>query len=301
MPAPTSPLIRPAALAALLDAPSGEPRPVVIDVRRPPVAGPAGPPGREEYAAAHVPGSVYLDLDTDLASPPGPAGRHPLPDPGRLQDALRGAGVRDSSHVVVLDHGDLTMAGRAWWLLRWAGLPAGRVQALDGGWTAWEAAGLPVTDTPTPAVAGDVVVRPGGMPVLDADGAVAVVDAGGVLIDARSGPRFRGETEPLDPVAGHVPGAVNLPAAELPGPDGFWPGPAETAERLAALGVRDGVPVAAYCGSGVTAAALVLAVEHAGLRPAADPPALYVGSWSNWCALGRPVATGDAPAYGRRS
>lgn len=301
MPAPTSPLIRPAALAALLDAPPPEPRPVVVDVRRPPVAGPPGPPGREEYAAAHVPGSVYLDLDTDLASPPGPAGRHPLPDPGRLQDTLRDAGVRDSSHVVVLDHGDVTMAGRAWWLLRWAGLPPERVQVLDGGWAAWVAAGLPVTDTPTPPAAGDVVVRPGGMPVLDADGAASVVDAGGVLVDARSGPRFRGETEPLDPVAGHVPGAVNLPAAELPGPDGFWPGPAEMAERLAALGVREGAPVAAYCGSGVTAAALVLAVEHAGLRPAADPPALYVGSWSNWCALGRPVATGDAPAYGRPS
>lgn len=300
MPAP-SPLIRPAALAALLDAPPGEPRPVVIDVRRPPVAGPAGPPGREEYAAAHVPGSVYLDLDTDLASPPGPAGRHPLPDPGRLQDALRGAGVRDSSHVVVLDHGDVTMAGRAWWLLRWAGLPADRVQVLDGGWAAWVAAGLPVTDAPTPPVAGDVVVRPGGMPVLDADGAAAVVDAGGVLIDARSGPRFRGETEPLDPVAGHVPGAVNLPAAELLGADGFWPGPDRMAEHLAALGVRDGTAVAAYCGSGVTAAALVLAAEHAGLRPAEDPAALYVGSWSNWCALGRPVATGDDPAYGRRS
>ncbi|GAA3227371.1 sulfurtransferase [Pseudonocardia petroleophila] len=301
MPAATSPLIRPAELAALLRAPSDAPRPVVIDVRRPPVAGPGGPPGREEYAAAHVPGSVYLDLDTDLASAPGPAGRHPLPEPGRLQDALRGAGVRDGSRVVVLDHGDATMAGRAWWLLRWAGLPAERVQVLDGGWAAWVAAGLPVTADPTPPVAGDVAVRPGGMPVLDADGAVAVVDADGVLLDARSGPRFRGETEPLDPVAGHVPGAVNLPAAELLGADGFWPSPAELAARLEALGVRAGAPVAAYCGSGVTAAALVLAAEHAGVRPPADPAALYVGSWSNWCALGRPVATGDAPAYGRDS
>ncbi|QJY49763.1 sulfurtransferase [Pseudonocardia broussonetiae] len=294
VPAATSPLIRPAELAALLEDATDAARPVVIDVRRPPVAGPGGPPGREEYAASHVPGSVYLDLDTDLASPPGPEGRHPLPEPGRLQDVLRAAGVRGSSHVVVLDHGDATMAGRAWWLLRWAGLPAERVQVLDGGWAAWTAAGLPVTGEPTPPVAGDVVVEPGAVPVLDADGAAGVVDAGGALLDARSGPRFRGETEPLDPVAGHVPGAVNLPAAELLGPDGSWPAPEVLAERLRALGVRDGAPAAAYCGSGVTAAALVLAAEHAGVRPADDPLALYVGSWSNWCALGRPVATGEA-------
>jgi thiosulfate/3-mercaptopyruvate sulfurtransferase len=269
----------------------------VIDVRHPPVAGPGGPPGREEYEAGHVPGSAYLDLDADLAGPPGPAGRHPLPDPQRLQEVLRAAGIQAGSHVVVLDHGDMTMAGRAWWLLRWAGLPAGRVQVLDGGWAAWTAQGLPVTAEPSRPVPGDVEVRPGGMPVLDADGAAALVAAGGVLMDARSGPRYRGETEPIDPVAGHVPGAVNLPVTDLLGPDGYWPSPAELAARLAGLGGGAGAPVGAYCGSGVTAAALVLAAEHAGQAGhAADPVALYVGSWSNWTAdPGRPVATGAAP------
>jgi thiosulfate/3-mercaptopyruvate sulfurtransferase len=292
VPAATSPLIRPAELAALLDAPGGAAPPVVIDVRRPPVAGPAGPPGRDEYDAGHVPGSVYLDLDTDLADPPGPAGRHPLPDPQRFQDVLRAAGVTADSAVVVLDHGDLTMAGRAWWLLRWAGHPAGRTQVLDGGWSAWTAQGLPVTAEPSRPEPGDVEVLPGGMPVLDADGAAALA-AAGVLLDARSGPRYRGETEPIDPVAGHVPGAVNLPVTDLLGPDGFWPAPADLAARLAALGAAEGTPTAAYCGSGVTAAALVLAAEHAGT---AEPMALYVGSWSNWTGEpDRPVATGALP------
>lgn len=293
MPATTSPLIRPAELSALLVGPPGAPRPVVIDVRRPPVAGPGGPPGREEYAAGHVPGSVYLDLDDDLAGPHGPAGRHPLPDPQRLRDALRVAGVDAGSRVVVLDHGDLTMAGRAWWLLRWAGHPAGRTQVLDGGWAAWTAQELPVTDEPSRPRPGDVQVCPGGMPVLDADGAAALPAAGGVLLDARSGPRYRGETEPIDPVAGHVPGAVNLPVTDLLGADGFWPAPADLAARLDLVGLTGGTPAAAYCGSGVTAAALVLAAEHAGV---ADPVALYVGSWSNWTAdPGRAVATGARP------
>jgi thiosulfate/3-mercaptopyruvate sulfurtransferase len=293
VPAATSPLIRPAELAALLAVPVGAPPPVVIDVRRPPVAGPAGPPGREEYAAGHVPGSVYLDLDADLADPPGPGGRHPLPEPRRFQDVLRAAGIGTGSHVVVLDHGDLTMAGRAWWLLRWAGHPAGRTQVLDGGWAAWTAQDLPVTAEPSRPDSGDVVVRAGCMPVLDAGGAAALAAEGGVLMDARSGPRYRGETEPIDPVAGHVPGAVNLPVTELLGPDGFWPAPAELAARLAASGMVEGTSAAAYCGSGVTAAALVLAAEHAGVT---DPVALYVGSWSNWCAdPARPVATGARP------
>ncbi|MDN5931006.1 MAG: sulfurtransferase [Pseudonocardia sp.] len=295
--AATRPLVRPADLAAALQAPAGAERPVVIDVRHPPVAGPGGPPGREEYEAGHVPGSVYLDLDADLAGPPGSAGRHPLPDPQRLQEVLRTAGIRAGSHVVVLDHGDMTMAGRAWWLLRWAGLPAERVRVLDGGWAAWTAQGLPVTAEPSRPVPGDVEVRQDGMPVLAADGAAALVAAGGVLMDARSGPRYRGETEPIDPVAGHVPGAVNLPVTDLLGPDGYWPPPAELAARLAELGVGAGAPVGAYCGSGVTAAALVLAAEHSGLAgPATDPVALYVGSWSNWTAdPGRPVATGATP------
>ncbi|WP_433560183.1 sulfurtransferase [Pseudonocardia xinjiangensis] len=287
------PLITSSDLAALLDTSSSAERPVVLDVRW----RLGGPPGRADHDRAHLPGAVFLDLDTELADPPGPAGRHPLPTPQRLQDALRRAGVHDGSRVVAHDDGDGVVAARAWWLLRWAGLPAGRVAVLDGGFAAWVAAGLPTTAEPSRPEPGDVTVRPGGMPVLDADGAAALA-RDGVLLDARAAPRYRGETEPVDPRAGHIPGALNAPAADLVGPDGRWLAPEVVAQRLAALGVatEGGADVAAYCGSGVTAAALVLAAEHARLRPPEQPVALYSGSWSNWSAdPERPVATGAAP------
>jgi thiosulfate/3-mercaptopyruvate sulfurtransferase len=291
--APLPPLITSSDLAALLDTSSSAERPVVLDVRW----RLGGPPGRADHDRAHLPGAVFLDLDTELADPPGPAGRHPLPTPQRLQDALRRAGVHDGSRVVAHDDGDGVVAARAWWLLRWAGLPAGRVAVLDGGFAAWVAAGLPTTAEPSRPEPGDVTVRPGGMPVLDADGAAALARHG-VLLDARAAPRYRGETEPVDPRAGHIPGALNAPAADLVGPDGRWLAPEVVAQRLAALGVaaETGADVAAYCGSGVTAAALVLAAEHARLRPPEQPIALYSGSWSNWSAdPERPVATGAAP------
>jgi thiosulfate/3-mercaptopyruvate sulfurtransferase len=286
-------LITPSDLATLLDTSGGAERPVVLDVRW----RLGGPPGRPDHDRGHLPGAVYLDLDTELADPPGPAGRHPLPTPQLLQDALRRAGVHDGSRVVAHDDGDGVVAARAWWLLRWAGLPAGRVAVLDGGFAAWVAEGLPTTAEPSRPEPGDVTVRPGGMPVLDADGAAALA-RDGVLLDARAAPRYRGETEPVDPRAGHIPGALNAPAADLVGPDGRWLAPEVVAQRLAALGVaaEAGTDVAAYCGSGVTAAALVLAVEHARMRPPEQPIALYSGSWSNWSAdPERPVATGAAP------
>lgn len=309
MPAPTSPLISPAALAALLPRSGGataDPAvPVVIDVRCPPVttqaAGAVVPPGRTEHDAAHIPGAVHLDLDTDLADPPGAGGRHPLPAPARLQAALRRAGVEADSRVVVHDHGDGSYAARAWWLLRWAGLPAEQVAVLDGGWSAWTAQGLPVTAEPSRPELGRVEVRPGSMPVLDADEAAAVA-ADGVLLDARSPARYRGEAEPVDPLAGRIPGAVNLPATDIVGPDGRWPASGDLAGRLDGLGVRSDRPVGAYCGSGVTAAALVLAAEHAGLRPPDDAVPLYPGSWSQWCSdPSRPVATGPGGSDHLRS
>lgn len=311
MPVPPSPLTSPAALAASLSRPDGA-APVVLDVRCPPATAPrqAGsvmPPGRVVHDAAHIPGAVHLDLDTDLADPPGAGGRHPLPGAARLEATLRRAGVRTDSAVVVHDHGDGSYAARAWWLLRWAGLSAERVAVLDGGWAAWTAQGLPVTAEPSRPEPGDVVVRAGNMPVLDADGAAAVVDADGILLDARSEARYRGAAEPVDPVAGRIPGAVNLPATELVGPDGRWPAPAELARRLdalglGALGLQADRPAGAYCGSGVTAAALVLAVEHAGVRPPTDPVPLYAGSWSQWCAdPSRPVATGTGGRHHLRS
>ncbi|WP_086669092.1 sulfurtransferase [Lentzea kentuckyensis] len=280
------PLITPEALA---DALRTRPATVVLDVRW----RLGGPPGRQDYEVSHVPGAVYVDLDTELSSPPGVGGRHPLPDPERLQEVLRRAGVREDGQVVAYDAGDGSVAARVWWLLRWAG--HGEVAVLDGGFAAWEAAGLPVTaEEPAPLTgdaAGDVAVRAGQMPVLDADGAAALAQEG-VLLDARAVARYRGETEPVDPKAGHVPGALNAPTTGHVGADGRWLGGEELAARFAELGVSGDVAVGAYCGSGVTASSVVLALEVAGITSAEKPAALYAGSWSNWCALDREVATG---------
>ncbi|TQM10772.1 sulfurtransferase [Pseudonocardia kunmingensis] len=282
------PLIAPTVLAELLAVPDPAQRPVVLDVRW----RLTGPPARPDHDAAHLPGAVFLDMDSDLADPPGPAGRHPLPSPARLQSALRRAGVRDDSLVVAHDDAQGVQAARTWWLLRWAGFAAGRVAVLDGGYRAWVEAGLPTTDEPSRPLPGDVTVRPGGMPVLDADEAAALARSG-VLLDARAPERYRGEFEPVDPKAGHIPGAVNAPATDVLGPDGRWLAPAPLAARLAGLAGPGAGDVGAYCGSGATAAALVLAMEHAGLRPPERPIGLYVGSWSNWSAdPGRPVAVG---------
>lgn len=278
-----SPLVSCAALAESLAGPTA---PVLLDVRW----RLGGPPGRLDYDRAHLPGAGYLDLDTDLAAEPGPAGRHPLPDPTDLQRVLRAAGVRSDAPVVVYDDDNGSIAARAWWLLRWAGHD--RVAVLDGGFKAWTAQGLPVTaEVPLPAP-GDVVVRPGAMPVVDATGAAELARTG-VLIDARAPERYRGEVEPIDPRAGHVPGAINAPFAGHVTSDGHWRSPAELAERFAELGVEPDSRVGAYCGSGVTATSVLLALEVAGVTGADNPGVLYAGSWSNWCAdPTRPVATG---------
>jgi thiosulfate/3-mercaptopyruvate sulfurtransferase len=270
-------------LAALLDQ-AGR-RPVLLDVRW----RLAGPPARDDYRLGHLPGAVFVDLDTELAAPPGSAGRHPLPDPAALQATLRAAGISADDTVVAYDDRDGSVAARAWWLLRWAGHDA--VAVLDGGYAAWTAENRPVTtEVPVP-VPGDVVVTPGRLPVLDADQAAALA-TDGVLLDARAPERYRGDVEPVDPAAGHVPGARNAPFAGHIGPDGRWLAPAELAARFAELGVAAGTPVGAYCGSGVTASSVVLAVEASGVTD--RPAALYAGSWSNWSAdPARPVATGD--------
>jgi thiosulfate/3-mercaptopyruvate sulfurtransferase len=283
-------LVFPLDLAADLERDSAD-RTVVLDVRW----RLGGPPGRAEHAAGHVPGAVFVDLDTELAAPPGAGGRHPLPEPSRLQEVLRRAGVSEGSRVVAYDHADGSVAARAWWLLRWAGLSADRVAVLDGGWAAWREEGLPVsTEEPAPEP-GDVVVRPGGMPVLDADAAAALARSG-VLLDARAGERYRGEVEPVDPRAGHIPGARSAPSAGNAGHDGRWQEPQDLAERYRELGVEPGSgpeAVGAYCGSGVTASSLVLALEYAGLTAPERPAALYAGSWSDWSSdPERPAATG---------
>jgi len=248
----------------------------------------AGPSPAELYAGGHLPGAIGVDLDRELAGPAGGGerGRHPLPVPDVLQETLRRWGVRADSIVVSYDDGDGNSAARAWWLLRWAGVVDVRV--LDGGIATWVGAGLPLTtEVPVPDP-GDVVVRPGGMPTLDADGAAALPEAGGVLLDARAEPRYRGGVEPIDPVAGHIPGARSAPASGNVDGDGRFLEPARLRERFSTLGVRPDRAVGAYCGSGVTAAQEVLALEIAGV-----PAALYPGSWSEWVAdPRRPVATG---------
>lgn len=274
---------------------SGSP-PLVLDARW----RLAGPPGIEDYLRDHVPGAVYIDLDEALSGPHaagGAGGRHPLPSAASFQAAMRAAGVRDGVAVVVYDDGDALPAARAWWSLRYFGHP--EVRVLDGGYPAWLAAGQPVTASVPSVVPGDFTAHPGGMPLLDAAGAAGLA-ATGVLIDVRAGERYRGETEPVDPIAGHIPGAVNVPIAQTANPDGTFRTASELAAAFAALGVpppalapaapfapgAPGASVGAYCGSGVTAARGVLALAIAGI-----PAALYVGSWSDWISdPTRPIA-----------
>jgi thiosulfate/3-mercaptopyruvate sulfurtransferase len=268
----------------------GDP-PVLIDVRW----RLGGPPGIDGYRAGHLPGAVFADLDRDLAGPPGAGGRHPLPEPARFQAVMRRAGVRAGGAVVAYDEGDSTIAARLWWSLRYFGHD--QVQVLDGGFRAWAEAGLPVTAAVPEPAAGDFRADAGHMPMLDDAGAAALARSG-ILLDARAAQRYRGETEPIDPVAGHIPGALSAPAAANVSADGRFLAAAALRERFAALGVPaagagrpPGPVVGAYCGSGVTAAHEVLALHLAGI-----PAALYVGSWSAWVAdPARPVATGADP------
>lgn len=274
------PLITVPALANALE----DPRPpVVLDVRW----HLAGPPGVEAYRRGHLPGAVFVHLDTELAAPPGPAGRHPLPSAEDFTVAMRRAGIHGDRMVVAYDDADSTAAARLWWTLRYFGHE--RVRVLDGGYRAWTDAGRPVT-TDEPAVRpGGFTARPGRLPLLDADGAATLAKVG-VLLDARAAERYRGEVEPVDPVAGHIPGAVNAPTLGNVGVDGRFLPPELLRERFAELGATDAAEVGAYCGSGVTAAHEILALTVAGV-----PAALYVGSWSNWIAdPGNPVATGDS-------
>ncbi|MGW1209727.1 sulfurtransferase [Streptomyces sp. NPDC002499] len=268
---------------------AGQRPPVVLDVRwQLSVARAAGEPpfdGRAAYAAGHIPGAVYVDLDSELASAPGDRGRHPLPDPEIFGAAMRRAGVSAGTPVVVYDGGQGWAAARAWWLLRWTGHPDVRV--LDGGLPSWE--GPLETSVPTPAP-GDFVPAPGASGLLDADEAAALARSG-VLFDARAGERYRGEVEPIDRVGGHIPGAVSAPTNENVAADGRFLPAEELADRFKALGASDGSAVGVYCGSGVSGAHEVLALAVAGI-----PAALYVGSWSEWSTdPSRPVAVGPDP------
>jgi thiosulfate/3-mercaptopyruvate sulfurtransferase len=271
-------LLNAAELAGLL---REGPRPVLLDVRWHLATGSQ----RHHYVDGHIDGAVFVDFDDAVCGPAGEGGRHPLPDPQRLQRALRDAGVHNGSAVVVYDAGTMLPAARTWWTLRWAGLSD--VAVLDGGLAAWTAAGGPLsTEIPSPPP-GTVTVQPGQLPVLDAEQAAAL-GRDGTLLDVRAADRFRGETEPIDPVAGHVPGAVNLPAEGTLDPNA--PGFASRQSLGELFQPYSGDGVGVYCGSGVTAARTALAMTVAGL----PMPSVYIGSWSNWVAdPARPVATGD--------
>jgi thiosulfate/3-mercaptopyruvate sulfurtransferase len=263
--------------------------PTLLDVRwqltTATAAGAAPFDGRAAHAAGHIPGAVFVDLDADLAGPPGTAGRHPLPDMEHFGAAMRAAGVSSDRPVVVYDGGQGWGAARAWWLLRWTGHPDVRV--LDGGLAAWDGPMTAGTEEPAP---GDFRPVPGALPLLDADGAAALARTG-LLLDARAGERYRGEVEPIDPVGGHIPGAVSAPTAENVTESGHFLSAAELAERFKSLGATEGIEVGVYCGSGVSAAQQVLALTIAGI-----PAALYVGSWSEWSGdSNRPVAVGPDP------
>jgi len=272
-------ILSPAELAARLDRPDP---PTLLDASFTLTGG-----GRAAYDSGHIPGAVFADLDRDFCGPPGAGGRHPLPDVASLRAALRRLGVRQGHPVVVYERGPIPTgsAARVWWTLRWAGHD--EVSVLDGGFAAWRrAGGAESHEEPTPAP-GDIDVKPGGMTRWTAEDV-----PGKFLIDARAPERFRGEVEPIDPVAGHIPGAVNLPLPSTVDADGRLRSRDELKATFEALGAGDTEPVGAYCGSGVTAAHEVLALALAGI-----PAALYVGSWSNWVAdPARPVATGAGPS-----
>ncbi|MEU9608386.1 sulfurtransferase [Streptomyces sp. NPDC048057] len=273
------PIVSAAELASAL---AGPRPPVVLDVRYQL----GGPHGRPDYDAGHVPGAVFVDLDAELAGPPGDGGRHPLPDVSAFGAVMRRAGVSTDSSVVVYDADKGWGAARAWWLLRWTG--HADVAVLDGGLAAWT--GPLETEAPAPAP-GDFVPKPGALPLLTADGAAELARSG-LLLDARAGERYRGEVEPVDAVAGHIPGAVSAPTTENLGRDGRFLAADELTARFTALGAGAATgPVGVYCGSGVSGAQQALALELAGFTPA-----LYAGSWSEWSRdPERPVATGAQP------
>jgi thiosulfate/3-mercaptopyruvate sulfurtransferase len=281
------PLIEAAELAAAL-APADTPV-VVMDCRHD-LSRPEW--GRQQFAAAHIPGARFAHLDHDLSGPlNAQSGRHPLPDPAALARFLGAAGVDANTHVVAYDQDKSMFAARLWWLLRWLG--HARVCVLNGGLAAWTAAGLPLQSTVPPPAPRPFIARPELVQAITTDEVERDLDAGRILLlDARAADRFAGRNETIDPIAGHVPGARNQPFALNLGVDGRLRPAAElSALWHAALGDTPPTQVVAMCGSGVTACHNLLALELAGLPGAR----LYAGSYSEWIRDPlREVATGPA-------
>jgi thiosulfate/3-mercaptopyruvate sulfurtransferase len=280
---------------------SGHRPPVLLDVRWEPL--PADHPAmdwHQFYLAGHIPGAVYVDLDEELAAPAcKEGGRHPLPNRARFQEAARSWGLNDDDAAVVYDETGGQAAARLWWLLRYYGFR--NVRVLDGGLPAWQEAHQPIESGQVEPEPGKVYLTAGHMKLITADDAERWTQDGGELLDARGGARYRGEIEPMDPVAGHIPGARSAPTNHnlIPGDLKFRPSD-ELRHRFAHHNVRaDGPPVAVYCGSGITAAHEILALATIGVDAA-----LYDGSWSHWVGTTkqlpdgtevpvRPIATGS--------
>lgn len=284
-----NPLITAPELAKLLEAAAnGGARVRVLDVRW----SLGGSPGRPLYESGHIPGAVYVDLETELARK-GEAheGRHPLPTAEDFQTAACGWGLNDGDAVVVYDDWNSQAAVRAWWLLRYMGAP--NVRVLDGALSAWTIAGYSLatgTADMENVMPGMISLSAGHEPLLSADDAASLAH-NGVLLDARPAERYRGEVERMDPRAGHIPGALSAPTPGNLDDTGHFLDPAALRERFEALGVRVDRAVGVYCGSGITATHNALALTIAGFRPA-----LFAGSWSAWANQpGRPVATGATP------
>ncbi len=277
-------LISPVELAALLDDTDLR----IADVRWS-LAAPTA--GRVAYAEAHLPGAVFVDLDAVLTAPTGP-GRHPLPDPAAFAAALGTLGIGRAHRVVAYDDAGGTVAARLWWMLDVLG--HGRAAVLDGGIAAWRAAGLPLTAKALARAAVPPEERVAAMRAWPQtiDRAALTPRLGAlILLDARAPERYRGEIEPIDPVAGHIPTAVNASTASFLAPDGRFLARDALRARFEALGGAGEQPVVVSCGSGVNACQLALAMRAAGL----PDPLLYAGSYSDWSRSGMPIATGDAP------
>ncbi len=277
----TSPLITVSDLAARLDDPDLR----IVDCRWY-----LGQPGRghEAYGSGHLPGAIHLDLDSDLAAPSGP-GRHPLPDPVAFARQLGAHGIGNDALMVAYDDVGGWVAARLWWMLDDLGHTGAAV--LDGGIGAWSAAGLPLTLEVPAWPATTLELATAWSRTIDRDelrGRLGRV----VLLDARAAPRYRGDTEPIDPIAGHIPTARNAPTDGNLGPDGSFLPPAQLAQRFHELR-RDNpaAEVVTSCGSGTSACHNALAMRVAGL----PDPVLYPGSWSDWSRAGYPVATGSDP------
>ena len=250
----------------------------------------AGPPGRERYDAGHLPGAVFIDADRELSSPGEGPGRHPVPSPEKLAAVLGRSGIGDEHVVVAYDDAGGSIAARLWWLFRHYGRD-GRCAVLDGGIAAWTDAGLPLTTSQPDPLPATWTPGPALDDLVGTEAVEAMLGGPTLLLDARAAERYRGEVEPIDPRAGHIPGAVCAPHTGNLGTDGRFLPPDRLRERYAVLGATDR-PVVAYCGSSLSATHDLLAMELAGI----DGARLYEGSWSHWSSdPSRPAATGERP------